>query len=178
MQTSASHNTRLLKLCFLKSENKDDPKNDFLPPYHGVTWYFLNIHGTFVFNILSQHFICHLYLGQVFQLRDSCQLDVERVDDKHSEYIKDIDEKPGDEHEDVVSKDDIIDDTKNTLEHSMPSLTDYLYPQTTRISLYSLFTNIDKSIFLISFIFKSFSILLFYLAVLYLPKESRAKKWI
>ena len=56
-----------------------------------------------------------LYLksGQVLKLCQVSELKVQRVDADEGQDVQDVEEEPDDEHQDVVSKDHVVDDAWN-----------------------------------------------------------------
>ncbi len=52
----------------------------------------------------------HLELGQVLYLCQIVELEVERPDANEGEDVDDVEDEPGDEHDDVVREDQVVDD--------------------------------------------------------------------
>jgi hypothetical protein len=52
----------------------------------------------------------YLEPGQVLQLREVTELQVERVNADEGENVEDVEEEPDDEHQDVVGEDHVVDD--------------------------------------------------------------------
>ena len=56
-------------------------------------------------------FLCYLYFGIFLHLTDSSKFQVQRVDDQEGQHVEHVQQRPAQQHEDVVRKDVIVGDS-------------------------------------------------------------------
>ena len=62
----------------------------------------------------------YLEPSEILDLREIIELQIETVDADEAEYIEEVEDQPGHEHDDVVGEDHVIDDSGVDPGHDLP----------------------------------------------------------